>query len=237
MNEDFTVCDVFSIRRSVQVHTDDPDHQTTYQDPAIGRYVLIHPNDANYIRVYDEKERYGVPVSKSEALLILKNVPETILEWLRDSNTKRHSNFIPAGYGWDGKFSVVEYKKRRRVQALFEPHGGETNIETDWLETTLDEVCRTTGTMVTTNWLEADGIPEDNVIRLKVAGNLHTYVFIQNNGDVIRNTNKYIGLNAGSKSISVPDNVIKVIELVHGVMINDNGTAYGIGVNLYSRGF
>lgn len=228
---------MFSIRRSHQIGFDDPDHQTTYQDPMVGRYVIIHPNDSEHIRVYDEQEQYGVPVPRSEAQLILKNIPPIIIEWLKDSATKKHSNFLPAGYGWDGKFSVVEYKKRRRVQALFEPHGGKTNIETDWLETTLDEVCRTTGTMVTTNWLEADSIPEDNQLRLKVAGNLHTYVFIQNNGDVIRNPHKYIGLNAGSKSTIVPDNVIKVVELVHGVMINDNGDAYGIAVNLYSRGF
>ena len=43
INEDLSICDVFSIRRGTR--DNDPSYQTTYQDPNIGRYIVIRNYD------------------------------------------------------------------------------------------------------------------------------------------------------------------------------------------------
>ena len=51
LNRDHTVADIFSIRRTTR--DEDPDYQTTYQDPNEGRFVLTCNKHSDNIRVFD----------------------------------------------------------------------------------------------------------------------------------------------------------------------------------------
>ena len=230
LNGDRTVADIFSIRRTSR--DEDPDYQTTYQDPNEGRYVLTCNKHSDNIRVFDIWE--SRPFPKEEADKFIEAVSPTILEWLRDAAAMRHSNFVPAGYGWDGKFTRAEYQKRQRANLLFVPpyHCG-TDVDNDWLQVVLDEICRTPKGFLTLRWDDAKPLPLDRSLKLGDGFNEKFYIFIDEAGNQrIQKSRKVLGAVHAHPGIKVPSNISRVIILTKGVTCNDVGDAVGYGVEL-----
>lgn len=230
LNGDRTVADIFSIRRTTR--DEDPDYQTTYQDPNEGRYILTCNKHSDNIRVFDIWN--NCPFIKEEADKFLEKVPSTILEWLRDAGTMRHSNFVPAGYGWDGKFTRAEYQKRQRANLLFvPPHYSGTDVDNDWLQVVLDEICRTPKGFLTLRWDDAKPLPLDRSLKLGDGFNEKFYIFIDDRGNQrIQKPRKLLGAVQAHPGLKVPTDINRVIVLTKGVTCNDAGDAAGYGVEL-----
>lgn len=230
LNTDHTVADIFSIRRTTR--DDDPDYQTTYQDPSEGRYALTCNKHSDNIRVFDILN--NKPFTKEEADEFIKHVSPTILEWLRDASTMRHSNFVPAGYGWDGKFTRAEYQKRQRANLLFvPPYNAGTDVDNDWLQVVLDEICRTPKSFLTLRWDDAKPMPLNRSLKLGDGFNERFYIFIDDAGNQrLHKPKKVIGAVKDHPGLKVPTNIAKVIILTKGVTCDENGNPAGYGVEL-----
>lgn len=230
LNRDHTVADIFSIRRTTR--DEDPDYQTTYQDPNEGRFVLTCNKHSDNIRVFDIWT--NSPYIKEEADKFLEKVSPTILEWLRDAGTMRHSNFVPAGYGWDGKFTRAEYQKRQRANLLFvPPYYCGTDVDNDWLQVVLDEICRTPKGFLTLRWDDAKPLPLDRSLKLGDGFNEKFFIFIDDRGNQrIQKPRKVIGAVQSHPGVKVPSNISRVIILTKGVTCNEAGDAAGYGVEL-----
>lgn len=230
LNRDHTVADIFSIRRTTR--DEDPDYQTTYQDPNEGRFVLTCNKHSDNIRVFDIWN--NKPFTKEEADKFLEKVSPTILEWLRDAGTMRHSNFVPAGYGWDGKFTRAEYQKRQRANLLFvPPYYCGTDVDNDWLQVVLDEICRTPKGFLTLRWDDAKPLPLDRSLKLGDGFNEKFFIFIDDVGNQrIQKPRKVIGAVRSHPGVKVPSNISRVIILTKGVTCNEAGDAAGYGVEL-----
>lgn len=235
LNADRTVADVFSIRRTSR--EGDPDYQTTYQDPSEGRFTLTCLKGSETIRVIDLLNQ--CTLEPDEAETFLTGVPALIIEWLRDVSTLRHSNFVPPGYGWDGKFTRAEYQKRQRANLLFipqHPHGH--NFDRDWLNVVLDEICRTPKSFLKLRWSEATAIPLDRVINLEDGLIKKEIIYIYDHGQFeLQKFKRVIGDVHKHPGIKVPGNVEKVIILTRGVTCDEQGNMVGCGVELMAEDY
>lgn len=230
LNADKTVAEIFSIRRTSR--DDDPDYQTTYQDPNEGRFALTCNKHSDNIRVFDILN--NKPYVKEDAEEFLKTVSPTVLEWLRDASTQRYSNFVPVGFGWDGKFTRAEYQKRQRANMLFVPpyHAG-TDIDNDWLQVILDEICRTPKSFLTLRWDDAKAMPLDRTVKLGDGFNKKTFIFIDHAGNQrVQKLKKVIGAVNSHPGIKVPTDINRVIVLTRGVTCDEVGNPSGCGVEL-----
>lgn len=234
---DYSVCDIFSIRRATK--EDDPHYQTTYQDPTVGRFIILKNNNQEPIRIYDlqrsSKEVGGRRLPEDEVQRIIGVLPPIIVEWLLDVGTQRHSNFVPPGFGWDGKFTQSEYNKRQTAGLLFAPkHAKSSNIESVWLDEVLDEICRTPKNLLMLKWGYAHFLPEDRYLKRTNSIQTKDYVFIFEDGSVeLQKRKKIIGDVNAYRGLFVPKNVEKVIELTYGVTCKEDGKPAGIQVELY----
>lgn len=230
LNSDFTVADIFSIRRTTR--DDDPDYQTTYQDPNEGRYALTCDKGSSNIRVFDIAE--NKPFTLEEAQSILKVVPPTIIEWLLDVSTMRHSNFVPAGFGWDGKFTRAEWSKRQRAHMVFVPkYRADSDVDQEWLQDILDEICRTPKSFLNLNWNNATALPSNRTLGLGDGFNRKYYIFVDEAGNHrLQKLRRVIGEASKHPGIRVPDNIAGVIVLTKGVTCDEEGEPAGCGVEL-----
>lgn len=235
LNADLTVCEVFSIRRTI--NPDDPDFQTTYQEPNAGVFNLISHKGTNTIKVFDLK--HNCILEATETAEFLEKVPATLKEWLLDAQVMVHSNYIPLGYGWDGKFSRSEYLKRQRAQLLFTPgHACSTELEKSRLDLILDEICRTPKMFLNLRWEEAEDFPAKRLLTSNIVNPTMKVdiIFIDNNGHhKLYKPKRIIGAVASYKGITIPDDVNKVIILTYNVTVNDDGQPLGCGVRLLSN--
>lgn len=237
VNEDFTICDVFSIRRASK--DDDPHYQTTYQDPNVGRYIIIKHNNNDPIQIFDLTRSFhqigGRSLSSRETEEIIAKLPPIIIEWLYDVDTQMHSNFIPPGFGWDGKFTQSEYNKRQTAALLFTPrHAKPCNIERKWLDEVLDEICRTPKSYLNLKWTYASAFPENRLLKYTNSIQTKDYVFIHDDGSVVVQPRKRIIGDVGSyPGMLIPKDVDRVIVLTHGVICKDDGRPAGIQVELF----
>lgn len=230
LNSDYTISDIFSIRRTTR--DDDADYQTTYQDPSEGRYTLTCNKKSDNIRVYDILN--NKPFTKEEADAFLTHVPSMILEWLRDAGAQRHSNFVPVGFGWDGKFTRAEYQKRQRANLIFIPkYMAGTDVDNAWLQVILDEICRTPKSFLSLRWDDAKALPLDRMVSLGDGFNEKHFIFIDDNGNHrIQKMRKVVGCVKQHPGLKVPNNVSKVIILTKGVTCDEEGNPAGCGVEL-----
>lgn len=86
------------------------DHPTTYQvvDDAMWE-LSCTAGDNGIIRI--------TQVGEGEFERIdLDRVNPNITDWLRDVDYLTHQNFLPAGCGWDGMYSLVERKKLEKLK-------------------------------------------------------------------------------------------------------------------------
>lgn len=237
LDEDFTVCDIFSIRRAIK--DGDPHYQTTYQDPNVGRYIIIKNNNAEPIKIYDLQRASSLPGGRAlpdgEVRAILNELPSIIIEWLLDVSIQKHSNFVPPGFGWDGKFTQSEYNKRQTAGLLFaNKHGGGTNIEANWLNEVLDEICRTPRNLLKLRWNMANFLPEDRYIKRTNSVQDKDYIFIYKDGTVeLQKRKRIVGDINAYRGLLIPVNVDRVIELTYGVTCKENGQPAGIQVELW----
>lgn len=239
--DDLSVCEVFSIRRATKA--DDPHYQTTYQDPSVGRYIVLKNSTpvGQGIRIYDLQKHLldngGRLLNPEETQKIVDKLPPVIVEWLMDvsSPKQKHSNYIPVGYGWDGKFTLSEYNKRQTTGMLFSPRKGmSTNIDPKWLDDVLDEICRTPKNLLNLRWMSAYPFPKDRYLKLTNSIQQKHYIFIYKDGSVELQKNKrVIGDVTQYPGINIPNTVDRVIVLTHGVTCRDDGQPAGIGVELY----
>lgn len=230
VNTDYTVTDVFSIRRTSR--DGDPDYQTTYQDPTEGRYTLTCLKGSDKIRVTDMWDK--VTLEQEEVATFIQQIPPLILEWLRDITAMRHSNFVPPGYGWDGKFTRAEYQKRQRANMIFVPgHAKGTNIEAEWLDTVLDEICRTPKSFLQLRWHDAVTIPLDRTLSFDDGFIKKDVIYIYDNGNLeLQKFRRVIGQVKKHPGIKVPSDVERVIILTRGVTCDEYGSMIGCGVEL-----
>lgn len=235
LNADYTVSDIFSIRRTSR--EGDPDYQTTYQDPNEGRFTLTCLKGNNDIRITDVLDRMTLEADEVERFLT--HVPAIIVEWLRDINTMRHSNFVPPGYGWDGKFTRAEYQKRQRANMIFVPsHACSTNIELEWLDVVLDEICRTPKSFLQLRWNEAGAIPLDRSINFDDGFIKRDIIYIYDNGNFeLQKFKRVVGQVNKHPGIKVPSNVERVIVLTRGVTCDETGNMIGCGVTLLRENY
>lgn len=235
LNTDYTVCDVFSVRRSTRIN--DNNYPTTYQEPNNGSYNLICRKGEGVIKVFDLMNNCSLdPIETKE---FLTHVPVTIVEWLLDAAEMRHSNFVPYGYGWDGKFTKSEYIKRQRAQMLFTPaYACSTELEVNKLNDILDEICRTPKMFLNLRWDDAGAIPTKRILPIQYvnpAVNKIDIIFIQEDGNhKLYKAKKIIGDVTKHPGISIPSNVERVIILTYNVTTDDEGTPLGCGVTLLS---
>lgn len=230
LNGDYTVADIFSIRRTTR--DEDPDYPTTYQDPSEGRFVLSCEKNSTKIRIDDLLNK--VSLEDSEVVKFLEDVPKTITEWLLDATAMRHSNFVPAGYGWDGKFTRAEYQKRQRANLLFVPrYYAGTDIDNDWLQVVLDEICRTPKSFLTLNWNDATPIPLDRMLAMNDSFGDRTYIFIDNNGNHrMHKPKRIIGNASKHPGMKIPGDIDRIIILTKNVICDSEGNPSGCGVEL-----
>lgn len=237
LEEDLTVCDIFSIRRATKEN--DAHYQTTYQDPSVGRYIVIKNNSGEQIKIYDLNRSSSAPggraLAAAEAYVILNQLPPIVVEWLNDVGTQRHSNFVPPGFGWDGKFTQSEYNKRQTAGLLFATrHGKSTNIEHKWLNEVLDEICRTPRGLLKLRWNMANLLPEDRYLKRTNSVQDKDYVFIHKDGSVeLQKRKRIIGDVSAYRGLFIPPHVDRVVELTHGVTCKENGEPAGIQVELW----
>lgn len=231
LNADYTVADVFSIRRTNR--EDDLDYQTTYQDPSEGAYTLTCLKGSQMIRVVDLKNQCTLQADEVETFL--KRVPAIINEWLLDITTMRHSNFIPPGYGWDGKFTRAEYQKRQRANLIFIPtrYAASSNIDKQWLDVILDEICRTPKSFLQLKWHDAKAMPPDRVISYDDGFVKKEVIFIYDNGNYeLQKMKRVVGDVNRHPGMKIPNNVERVILLTRGVTCDEQGNLVGCAVEL-----
>lgn len=230
LNADFSVCDIFSLRRSTRDY--DPDYPTSYQDPKEGFYEVTFFKESQKFAFRDLVG--GYILEQEEIPTQLAKIPPAIITWLKDATTMKYSNFIPVGFGWDGKFSRAEYQKRQRAHLLFLPHGqGESNITLDWLDPVLDEICRTPKTYLTLNWNSAEVLPANRILDADNSQGRIELVFIDNQGNVtLQKTKRVIGAVEKFPGIKISDNVSRIIMLTRKVACDYEGNLIGISVNL-----
>lgn len=236
LTEEKIPCDVFSVRRATR--PDDPHYPTTYQDPQIGAYIIIKEAGPASIVVYDIRDQYNRrKLNADEVVEFIKDFPKILLEWLYDINSLHHSNFLPAGYGWDGKFSKIEYSKRQVASLLFvPPHAKSSNLEQAWLNNVLDEICRTSKDMLTLRWYKAKPMPSNRHLAFTNSILDRDVIFIDHSGNIeLQKRKKIIGAVDRHPGQAIPEHVHKVILLTYGVMVTDNGKQVGVRIELFSE--
>lgn len=111
----------------------------------------------NVYRVYENKDgKFLKQLSLNEAndKWPLLRANKELNEWLTVPK-EGESPFLPAGQGWDGKKSVTEIAKERKLAIFF----GKIGIVQPYLSQLLVKACVSPGKNMPMNWLHAEQMP------------------------------------------------------------------------------
>lgn len=123
----FIPCKVLSVRR--MNNQGKVDYPTTYQttDTAVWE-LYCTSGDNGIIRVNQLQP-------SDNGIIDIKLINGNITDWLRDVDYLTYHNFLPAGCGWDGVYSLVERKKFEKLRyvlglgkARYKPDGCSTHL-------------------------------------------------------------------------------------------------------------
>lgn len=223
----------------------DPDKITTYQKPDPEGYVVkaVDENGKCVITVNRFIPKYDTITEITDNPILVNGVLSTIDNilrlWLEDVVTRKMSNLLPAGYGWDGVMTASEYNKHAKVRNLFiATNDWEKEEDRKWFDNITNEIVKTSNYFINLDW--EDALPIDNnqipIERFFEDTNIWLVCFDKDEKRSLIKLRRTIGGKAPIlKSIyTIDDSIERVIVLASGCMLEKNET-YGCGVTLYER--
>lgn len=113
--------------------------------------------DQDEVACWDGGQERPLAVMKQvDAWRWLRSLPRggAIEEWLAGGyKCGRYSNFLPAGWGWDGEMTLADAAKERRIRRFF------AGLPAETVDNIYRSARRSPGRSLPTNWSEAGDMP------------------------------------------------------------------------------
>lgn len=212
-----------------------PDSETSYQHLNAGDILIVSFVSKQSVGknvFFIDRELKSIPADEKRASEILANLPEPLTAWLDDILEKKLTRFLPAGFGWDGKFSSAEYSKRDRIKEFIGAAEVWNGFDVDWYNNLLDQATMTSTRYLNINWTYAYGLQgviddkplfsdtKTDVIKIKEG----TYTVCRD----VSTTKDFNTYGANS-------DFDKLIIVRYGAMVDNDGKPFGCKIECYQK--
>lgn len=223
----------------------DPDKVTTYQKPDPEGYVVkaidINGDCEITVNRYIPKFDTVTEITDNPVLVkgVLSSIDPILKLWLEDVVTRKMSNLLPSGYGWDGVMTSSEYNKHSKVRDLFIAiNDWEKEEDRVWFDEITNEIVKTSSYFINLDWDDALPLTGNSVTVKKFFEDTNAWLvcFDKDNKRSLIKLRRTIGAKAPvlESTHVISDDIERVIVLSSGCML-ENGETYGCGVILYER--
>ena len=223
------------------------DRVTSYQRPEVDGFVIrceIKDGSPSIsINRYIPHLNKVAPVVDDVdlAVNIFSKLDDDLISWLKDVETLKQSNLLPAGFGWDGVMTQTEYAKYERIRDLFISPTPWLDKDREWLDEMIHQAVRTSNLYLQTDWNNAFRIIDNKIPVRRYFPELTKVYLVYFDKDGNRTVKLvrrpiYVG---GKKSnvpetVEVPKEAVKAILLCTNAMV-EASESYGVSIDLFNR--
>ncbi len=167
---------------------------------------------------------------------IYDSLDEDLIAWLKDVDTKKQSNLLPAGFGWDGIMTQTEYSKYERVRDLFIANNQWSEEEQKWFDDIVYQAVKTSTCYLKLDWEDSFKLTKKIPVYRYLPDTTKVYLvtFDKDGNRSLKFVRRPIivgGNKNVTETVTVPAGTVRAILLRTNVMVDDH--TYGVSIDLY----